>query len=668
MRILDINTKDFSYPIVIGTSILNIINIYIEKYDKVLIISNEKVGSLYKDSIFNSIEKDNLFYFEILDGEKYKNLETACSVYDFMISNNFTRNSCIISLGGGVVCDLGGYIASTYMRGIDFIQVPTTLLAQVDASIGGKVAINLPKGKNLIGSFKQPKAVVIDIDFLKTLSLYEFKSGLGEVIKHGLLFKYMNSDSSYIDFLETHSTSILNLNCPILEEMIFKSCEIKKYFVEQDELETGIRAFLNLGHTYGHTLETLFDYSAISHGEAIAKGIIFSALISKKLGYIEKMDIDKIENIFKLFSIDYSPIKILNARMLEIMQRDKKNSFDNINFIVLKKNLISKEAISANILMDINNSISNRYIKSVIDIGTNSCRVFVAEVSNYNSNLKIERKIFKDIEITKLGEGVNKNQELLHSAMERTCKAITKFANLSRNMGAIEIKAFATSATRDSKNRDIFIQLVKNKANVDIICIPGELEAKLSFLGNSLVFNEKILIVDIGGGSTEFILGQGEEIEYIKSFNVGAVRATEIFFKDEDYSENNIQNCSIWIKENLKELISLSPLHFTLVGVAGTVTTNVSVAEKMEIYNSDKVDGYNLTKEILKRNLTLYLSKNLEDRKLIPGLDPKRADIIIAGTLIILTVIELLNRNSILISESDNLEGGMIYDNSSLHS
>lgn len=657
MYIINMNTSSKSYPIIIGENILDKINPYIEKYDKILLLTNDKVGPLYKNQFLSNLKRNDIFILEIKDGEKYKTLESAKTVYDFLIENDFTRNSLIITLGGGVICDLGGYVAGTFMRGIDFIQCPTSLLAQVDASIGGKVAVNHPMGKNLIGLFKQPIGVFVNISFLKTLSSEEFKSGLGEIIKHG----FISENNNYLDFLNNNISNILNLNIKTLEEMVYISCLIKKSIVEKDEFENGIRAFLNLGHTYGHALETLYNYENISHGEGVAKGIIFAGKISLEKNYINEEKYSLLWKTFENFNIDCHPVYIEHNHLIKIMKKDKKNSHDNINFILFKNDNLNKEPVSIEIIEKANNSFKNRFIKSVIDIGTNSCRLFLGEVEKKDNKINIIKKLYKSVETTRLGEGVNINKKLLLEPMKRTLTVIEKFNHISLNMGATEILAFATSATRDSENKDVFINMVKDKTNINIKCISGELEAKFSFLGNSQIYKEKIMIIDIGGGSTEFSLGENENLEFVKSFNIGVVRANEIFFKNENYSEENISKCQNWIFENLKEIEKFKNEKFKLIGVAGSVTTNVSVLKEMEIYNSNEVHNYNLSIEEIKKNLDLFLSKPLEKRRNIKGLEPKRADVIIGGNIILLSILKLLNKDSITVSESDNLEGGMTY-------
>lgn len=297
-------------------------------------------------------------------------------------------------------------------------------------------------------------------------------------------------------------------------------------------------------------------------------------------------------------------------------------------------------------------------IKGVIDIGTNSCRLFIAELENTSEGKKIKRELVKDVEIVKLGEGVNKTHNLNPNAIKRTLDCLKKYKEKASSYGVENIRAFATSAVRDAENREVFLQEV-SKLGIKIECISGKTEATLNFLGNSLVFKERILVVDIGGGSTEFTLGKDKTIDFIQSINIGAVRATEKFFSDNDYSEEKIEKCKAWIRKNLEILKTIKDRDFKLTGVAGTATTQISVRDKMEIYDSSKVHMATLTLDELKENLSLFLSKNFEERKKIVGLEEKRADVIIAGTLILLTILEELNQDKIIISESDNLSGAI---------
>ena len=297
-------------------------------------------------------------------------------------------------------------------------------------------------------------------------------------------------------------------------------------------------------------------------------------------------------------------------------------------------------------------------IKGIIDIGTNSCRLFIAELENTSEGKKIKRELVKDVEIVKLGEGVNKTHNLNPNAIKRTLDCLKKYKEKASSYGVENIRAFATSAVRDAENREVFLQEVL-KLGIKIECISGKTEATLNFLGNSLVFKDRILVVDIGGGSTEFTLGKDKSIDFIQSINIGAVRATEKFFSDNGYSEEKLEKCKVWIRKNLEILKTIKDRDFKLIGVAGTATTQISVRDKMEIYDSSKVHMATLTLDELKENLSLFLSKNFEERKNIVGLEEKRADVIIAGTLILLTILEELNQDKIIISESDNLSGAI---------
>jgi len=290
--------------------------------------------------------------------------------------------------------------------------------------------------------------------------------------------------------------------------------------------------------------------------------------------------------------------------------------------------------------------------KAVIDIGTNSCRLFIASIKNG----KIIKKILKLMEITRLGQDVDKTRVLSQEAMDRTIETLKFYRKKIDEYGVEEIKVTATSATRDSKNREEFISRVKAEANLDIHCITGEEEGKLSFSGAVSEFDEEIMVFDIGGGSTEFILGDKNNIEYIESFNVGAVRVGEKFFKEKE----DLLNGEDWVKETLKKLSKYKDQSFKLVGVAGTVTTHVSVLLEMEEYDTHRVHMYKLTKKEILKNLDKFLKLSLKERKEIIGLHPKRAEVIIPGTYLLLWIMEVLGRDEIIVSDSDILEGMMI--------
>ena len=651
--------------IYVGSNIISKLNDYTKDFDKILIFSNETIANLYFEKFKSTLnEKDKIFYFAIKDGEEYKNIESILPVYDFMLENNFSRKSLIISLGGGVICDMGGYISATYMRGIEFIQVPTSLLAQVDASVGGKVAINHPKCKNMIGSFKNPYRVIIDVEFLKTLPKREFKSGMGELLKHSFLTK----DKSYLGYIENNVEKIKNLDNKVLENIVEQSIRIKKHYVDIDPFEKGERTFLNLGHTYAHALESFFDYKAFTHGEAVAKGVIFDLELSLLRGKINNEYLERAKNIFKLFNIDTDLIYLPSDKFISLMRKDKKNSFSKIITILLdSEGHLSKTEIKEDEIIKIIDKYRNNFLRASIDIGTNSCRLFIAEVLKDNKNITFKKEIYKDLEIVKLGEDVNKNKFLKEEAIERTLKCLKKYREIvdKYSMEEKNIICFATSATRDANNSDYFIKKVYDETKIKINCISGDEEAYINFKGVISSFDknfkENILVFDIGGGSTEFTLGNINGIKKEISLNIGSVRITEKFFLDNgiyNYCEENRIKAKEWVKENLKELKDFKNENFTLIGVAGTTTTQVSVREKMEVYDSEKIHLSSLTSKEINDNLNLFI-KNINKQE-IKGLDPKRKDIIIGGSIILKEILEYFEKDFVIVSENDNLMGAIL--------
>lgn len=264
------------------------------------IVTNSVVGKLYgnivKDSLSASGIKANII--EIPDGEEYKSLEWAGKIFSAFVEHQMTRNSAVIALGGGVVGDLAGFVSATYMRGIPLIQVPTTLVAQVDSSFGGKTAVNHPRAKNLIGVFYQPKYVLIDIDVLKSLPEREFRSGLAEVIKHGVIM-----DKELFEYMETNISKILALDPLCIEQIIARSCKDKVTIIEQDEKEQNIRAILNYGHTVGHAIEAVTDYKMFRHGEAISIGMIVASKIAVNKGILKGENLIRQSNLLKAYGL-----------------------------------------------------------------------------------------------------------------------------------------------------------------------------------------------------------------------------------------------------------------------------------------------------------------------------------------------------------------------------
>ncbi|AZP36283.1 3-dehydroquinate synthase [Candidatus Annandia adelgestsuga] len=331
---ISVKLKNDLYKINIGYMLLknNIINFKIKKKNNLLIITNKIILNLYKDYINNFIKKKNIKYkiFIIKDGESYKNIKTVNKIINYLLSNNYDKNTILISLGGGVIGDITGFTASIYHRGIKFIQIPTTLLSQVDASIGGKTGVNHKIGKNMIGTFYQPIIILTDIFFLKTLSKKELKSGLVEVIKYGIIF-----DKKFFNWIEDNINDLININKKKILYCVNRCCEIKSFFIKNDEKENNIRSLLNLGHTYGHAIESYTKYKNWSHGESVASGIIMSCFTSEQLNIFKKKYTKRIIKLFKLLDLNIKGPDNMNATdYIKYMKIDKKATLNKINLII----------------------------------------------------------------------------------------------------------------------------------------------------------------------------------------------------------------------------------------------------------------------------------------------------------------------------------------------
>ena len=333
--------KNNQYRIIIGKNSISKMNIVplIRGHKKLLLISDTGVPEDIIKKITAITKNHSKVFVIILDqGEKAKSLSNYQSIINFLIDNKFDRSDGIIAVGGGVIGDISGFVSSTYLRGISYIQIPTTLLAQVDSSVGGKTAINIPAGKNLVGAFYNPKGVIIDTNVLHTLSSRELNAGLAEVIKYGLIQnKYL------LSLLEKNVVAILNRNHKIIEEVIFESIKTKAKIVTKDEKETGIRALLNFGHTFGHAIEAHGKYKKILHGEAVAKGMLIASKISMLEGLISEKELLKIRNLLLDYRFDLS----LNYNYMDLKPfifRDKKVQKGNLNLVLLKG--ISKGIVS----------------------------------------------------------------------------------------------------------------------------------------------------------------------------------------------------------------------------------------------------------------------------------------------------------------------------------
>jgi 3-dehydroquinate synthase len=324
-----------SYNIVIDSGVLGQIGRALQKFEfsgTVALVSNPTVHGFYGAELTKSMKDSGFSIVEVIipDGEQYKDLIRVQSIYDELLKARLDRKSAVIALGGGVIGDIAGFVSSTYMRGIDYIQVPTTLLAQVDSSVGGKTGVNHPLGKNLIGTFWQPRLVWIDIGTLPTLPRREYLAGLAEVIKYGVIW-----DDDLFRFLEDGRESILSLDRDALGYLIKRSCEIKADVVSKDERESGLRAILNYGHTIGHAIETLTGYTKYLHGEAVAIGMHLEARLSNALGLLDKGSVGRIKSLLESCDLPTEmPEGIDFQDLLESMQLDKKTVSGELRFIL----------------------------------------------------------------------------------------------------------------------------------------------------------------------------------------------------------------------------------------------------------------------------------------------------------------------------------------------
>jgi 3-dehydroquinate synthase len=294
------------------------------------VISNPTVAPLYGAAVQASLVSAGFTVasIEMPDGEEYKNSTTLNQLYDSLLSVGVDRSSFVVALGGGVVGDVAGYAAATWMRGVPFVQVPTTLLAQVDSSVGGKTGIDHPKGKNLIGAFYQPRLVLIDVDTLATLDQRQFRAGLAEVIKYGVV-----ADLPFFEFVETNSAAILEMNPDLLIDIVLRSCQLKAGVVELDEREAGIRAILNYGHTLGHAFESLSGYRGLVHGEAVAIGMMLAARVSAAQGFCSREELLRISALISRCGLPVEIPHYDRQQLLDAIAADKKSKGGNLTFI-----------------------------------------------------------------------------------------------------------------------------------------------------------------------------------------------------------------------------------------------------------------------------------------------------------------------------------------------
>lgn len=352
MRTLNVDLGDRSYPIYIGAGIRNKQSLFNDAIQgkQVMVVTNDTIAPLYLDALVDMLKNDYQVETCILpDGESFKTLDTYQMIMTRLLEARHNRTTTIIALGGGVVGDMAGFAAATYQRGVPFIQVPTTLLSQVDSSVGGKTGVNHPLGKNMIGAFYQPQAVIIDTETLSTLPVRELSAGMAEVIKYGLI-----CDRSMFEWLEVNMTALMSLDTPLITEAIYLSCAAKSQVVSQDEREGGIRAILNLGHTFGHAIETEMGYGVWLHGEAVAAGSMLALDLSWRMGNLENSDLERSAALFKEANLPIlPPIEMTLDSFVARMSVDKKVLDGSLRLVLL--NELGSAMVTSDFPLDIFN-------------------------------------------------------------------------------------------------------------------------------------------------------------------------------------------------------------------------------------------------------------------------------------------------------------------------
>ena len=363
---LKINTKTQKYSIIIGSNLVtNLSKILKENsinFKKCLLIIDRNISKQFISKIKKSLNKKNIYVHLFKANEISKNFSSVSKILDILLNKNFSREDCVISIGGGITGDVSGFVASLFKRGLKFINIPTTLLSQVDSSIGGKTGVNTKYGKNLIGSFYQPDLVISDIQFLKTLPKREIICGYGEILKHSLI-----ANKNFYNFLNRNGEKILKLSSPFIEKAIYESCKIKKNVVEKDEKEKNIRKILNFGHTFAHAYEASLGFSKkLNHGEAVILGMKSALSFSLKNNLLNKNDYNSILNHITKSNLPseikkFFKIKDL-TKILSFMLKDKKNITDKINLVLLKRigsPVINKEYKKNNLYVFLKNELRN---------------------------------------------------------------------------------------------------------------------------------------------------------------------------------------------------------------------------------------------------------------------------------------------------------------------
>ncbi|MBI3737387.1 3-dehydroquinate synthase [Candidatus Sumerlaeota bacterium] len=331
---VQVDLGERSYPIQIGQGwITEVGPIFRELFPKhrYVVITNPAIQKLWGRRILDILAQEGMEadLFEIPDGEEAKNLQTVSQIYDFLIEHHYGRQTVLIALGGGVVGDVAGFAAATFLRGVELVQLPTSLLAMVDSSVGGKTGVNHRLGKNLIGAFKQPRFVGVELDFLATLSDAEFKAGLAEIVKYGMI-----ADAGLFEFLESNADEIFDNNVEILRHIITRSCEIKATIVAEDEVENGVRAILNFGHTFAHAVETLTEYKKFRHGEAVSVGMMAACRLGEIAADFPVRNSDRLEMLLKTMGLPVRLPKFPVEDYLRVMRSDKKVRGGQMRFIL----------------------------------------------------------------------------------------------------------------------------------------------------------------------------------------------------------------------------------------------------------------------------------------------------------------------------------------------
>lgn len=335
MKTLTVELAERSYPIHIGSGILGdagLLKPFIRGH-QVFIVTNTTVAPLYLDRLKAGLDGFKVACIELPDGEAYKSLDQVGQIYDALLEYRFERSCTLIALGGGVIGDMCGFAAATYQRGVDFIQIPTTLLSQVDSSVGGKTGVNRPLGKNMVGSFYQPRCVLIDTDTLSTLPLRELQAGLAEVVKYGLI-----NNRDFLEWLGENVDDLLALKRKVIARAIETSCSEKAQIVAEDEREGGIRALLNLGHTFGHAIETAMGYGKWLHGEAVAAGMVMATDLSMRMELVTPAEAQSVKTLLASFGLPVLPPGQISVdQFLSLMGRDKKAQAGRVRYVLLKR-------------------------------------------------------------------------------------------------------------------------------------------------------------------------------------------------------------------------------------------------------------------------------------------------------------------------------------------